>query len=283
MEMSGRSATKAMDTNHEFACRELCDNVIATLPRELRDMIYEYVLSSVVRDVAALPTSEPTSSKSGPRYWQAENVGDATSKEILEVWYRLVRFHFGQDLGYLERFLSSQPAPLDTTRQLLVTKISIAFDLRDVGTHMQPSGGGVVRDSASRTRMLERLEHLFLLKEGASIHVYVIVPHNYTTLARTPDRYAYQERKVLPAGYGLSTGIMLSSTWPNNGSLYDSVSEKSTNDTRGCFYTGHGSNLETHTTYYFALPMSRSNWDGICAPRMRVTVPRRYLDTRAAA
>ena len=258
MEMSGRSATKAMDTNHEFACRNLCENVIATLPRELRDMIYEYVLSSVVRDVAALPTSEPTCSKSGPRYWQAEKVGDATSKEILEVWYRLVRFHIGQDLGYLERFLSSQPAPLDTTRQLLVTKISIAFDLRDVGTHMQPLGGGVVRDSASRTRMLERLEHLFLLKEGASIHVYVIVPHNYTILARTPDRYAYHERKVLrevtatiadvlsrlaAAGYGLSTGIMLSSAWPNKGSLYDSVSEKSTNDTRSCFSTGHGSNL----------------------------------------
>jgi len=258
MDMSGRPATKTTDTDHEFACRELCENAIATLPRELRDMIYEYVLSSEVRDVAALPTSEPTSSKVGPHYWKAEKVGDATSKELLEVWYRLVRFHVGQDLGYLKRFLSSQPAPLDTTRQLLVTKISIAFDLRDVGTHMQPSGGGVVRDSASRTRMLERLEHLFLLKEGASIHVYVIVPHSYTILARTPDRYAYHEKKVLrevtttiadvlsrlaAAGYGLSTGIMLSSTWPNKGSLYDSVSEKSTNDTRSCFSTGHGSNL----------------------------------------
>jgi len=256
--MSERSATKGIDTDDESTCRKLCENVIATLPRELRDMIYENILSSITRDVAALPTSEPTSSKSGPRYWQAEKVGDATSKEMLEVWYRLVRFHIGQDLGYLKRFLSSQPAPLDKTRQLLVTNISIAFDLRDVGPHMQPSGGGVVRDSASRTRMLERLEHLFLLKEGASIHVYVIVPHSYTILARTPDRYAYHERKVLrevtttiadllsrlaAAGYGLSTGIMLSSRWPNNGSLYDSVSERSTNDTRSCFSSGHGSNL----------------------------------------
>lgn len=214
-------------------------------------MIYEYVLSSEARDVAALPTSKPTSSKAGPRYWQAERVGNAASKEILEVWYHLVRFHIGQDLGNLKRFLSSQAASLDTSRQLLVTNISIAFDLRDVGTHMQSSGGGVVSDSSSRTRMLERLEHLFLLKQGASVHVYVIVPHSCTILARTPDRYAYHERKLLRevtttiadvlsrlavAGYGFSTGIMLSSRWPNDGSLYQSVSKRSTNDTRTCFF-----------------------------------------------
>jgi hypothetical protein len=253
-----RYSTANTCTSLESACRNLCEQVIATLPRELRDIIYEHILSQEVWDVAALPTSEPTSAKTGPHYWQVEKVGNATLNEILEVWYRLVRFHIGQDLGYLKRFLTSKAASLDTSRQLLVTNISIAFDSRDVETHMQPTGGGVVRDSSSRTRMLERLEHLFLLKEGASIHIYVIVPHSYTLLAEAPTRYAHHERKVLreattaisnvlirlaTTGYSLSTAIMLASRWPNNGSLYDMVSERSKRDARSCFVTGNGSNL----------------------------------------
>jgi hypothetical protein len=141
-----RYSTANTCTSLESACRNLCEQVIATLPRELRDIIYEHILSQEVWDVAALPTSEPTSAKTGPHYWQVEKVGNATLREILEVWYRLVRFHIGQDLGYLKRFLTSKAASLDTSRQLLVTNISIAFDSRDVETHMQPTGGGVVRD-----------------------------------------------------------------------------------------------------------------------------------------
>jgi hypothetical protein len=144
----------------------------------------------------------------------------------------------GQDLGYLNRFLSSNAACLDQPRHHFITKISITFDERDVSSCRKPLDGELIKVSTSRARLLERLEHLFLLKHGASIHIYVTVPFKFSRHANL-DRYPGFERKVLrevvsvmsdtlsrlrAAGYNLATGLTVSSRRPENDSLYDLLS-----------------------------------------------------------
>jgi len=241
--MGEHATTNSLDNNQNTTCRDLCERMITTLPRGLRDIIYEYILCDKFYKNVVVSTNEPASSQAGLDYWQVEKVADTTLKELLEAWYRSVRFHVGEDLGYIERFLSLNVARLGISRHHLITKISITFNQRDVvflkkkKKHPPPLGGDVTRVPTSRARLLERLEHLFLLKRGASIHLYAIIGCRYTRrMMIIDDRSPHAERKVLrqvttvmsdvlsrlsAEGYRLATGIQLSSRRPHKSSLYD--------------------------------------------------------------
>jgi hypothetical protein len=86
------------------SCRQLCEKVANTLPRELRDDIYGHVHPSQVIEVT---TSRPNQSDtelgtslsfkefhsdiqfpSGTYYFQLEYVGHQFQREIIEEWYR---------------------------------------------------------------------------------------------------------------------------------------------------------------------------------------------------
>lgn len=250
--------TTSLDTSHDTSCRDLCERMIDALPRELRDMIYEYVLSDTICRNVAASTNEPTSSQAGPHYWHVEIIGATASKELLGVWYCSVRFHMGEDLGFIERFLSSNVICLDTPRHRFITKISITFNQRDVGSCRKSLEGEAANVSMLRTRLLERLEHLFLLRRGASIHVYVVVGCRDTRRAMMADRSSRHEKKVLrdvttvmsdvlsrlsADGYRLATGIHLSSSRPNKDTLYDLCPGDSSVDRGDYFVTGDESGL----------------------------------------
>jgi hypothetical protein len=235
--MGQYATTNSLDNNRDTTCRDLCEGMITTLPRELRDIIYEYILCDTLYKDVAVSTNEPASSQAGLDYWQVEKVADTAWKELFEAWYRSVRIHMGEDLGYIERFLSLNVARLGIPRHHLITKISITFNQRDVVFLEKPLGGDVTRVPTSRARILERLEHLFLLKRGASIHLYVIIGCRWTRRmmmidARSPRR----ERKVLrqvttvmsdvlsrlsAEGYRLAMAIQLFSRRPDKSSLFD--------------------------------------------------------------
>lgn len=106
--------------------------MITTLPRGLRDIIYEYILCDKLYKDVIVSTNEPASSQAGLDYWQVEKVTDTALKELLGAWYRSVWFHMGEDLGYIERFLYFNVARLGILRHHLNTKISITFNQRDV-------------------------------------------------------------------------------------------------------------------------------------------------------
>jgi hypothetical protein len=233
--------------------------MITTLPRELRDIIYEYILcDTLCKDVAA-STNEPASPQAGLDHWHVEKVGDTASKELLEVRYRPARFYMGEHLECIERFLSSNVARLGIPRCHLITKISITFKQRDVVSCKNPLGEQFSDISTSRPRLLERLEHLFLLKRGASIHLYVIIGRMAYCHARILELSMRHERKVLrkvttamsnvlsrlsAEGYCLATGIIhFPAGRPDKYPLYDLCSRDPLLDEEDYFANKHGSCL----------------------------------------
>jgi hypothetical protein len=232
--------------------------MITTLPRQLRDIIYEYILcDTLYKDVAA-STNEPASSQAGLDHWHVEKVGDTASKELLEVWYRPARFHMGEHLEYIERFLSSNVARLGIPRRHFITNIGITFKQRDVVSCKKPLGEQFSDICTSRPRLLERLEHLFLLKRGASIHLYVIICRMAYCHARILELSTRHERKVLrkvttamsnvlsrlsAEGYCLATGIHFPSGRPDKYPLYDLCSRDPLLDEEDYFANKHGSCL----------------------------------------
>jgi hypothetical protein len=222
------------EASEQALCQLLCDLTISKLPRELRDLIYSYVLLHESRNISVSPACERVHSKSRARYWRTEYVGRPFLAELLEGWYHHVRFHIGQDIGFLERFVTGKASHLNVPRHTLITKLSITFDERDIKS-CKDTVGEDTRPFSSRTRLLGRLEHLFLLEPGASIYIYAIVPNSWTLLAQVPDRYAYHSRKLLreltttihPAvrrlkdgEYLIAAAIMTSEGWPVSDSLY---------------------------------------------------------------
>lgn len=167
------------DTYGKASCRQLSQTVYETLPRELRDMVYDNILSDETRNVLASPTCDPFHAEHRAHYWRTEYVGREVLVELLEVWYRYVRFHIGMDIGFLESFLSAKVTYLNIPRCHLISKISIKLDRRDF-----PTISSRPKDDASalspQKRLLERLGFLFQLKEGASIHIYANRPWTWT-------------------------------------------------------------------------------------------------------
>ncbi|EUC34318.1 hypothetical protein COCCADRAFT_35984 [Bipolaris zeicola 26-R-13] len=78
-------------------CHSLCTSVHQALPREIRDMIYEYTHAQETIYVGPEyfeKTTVPCESDAKAHYWSAQYVGAEMQREIIESWYRTTLFYF---------------------------------------------------------------------------------------------------------------------------------------------------------------------------------------------
>jgi hypothetical protein len=78
-------------------CQHFCKRVVKALPRELRDEIYEYMITPDY--IYAGPhylTNEgrPCENDQKAHFWDSNYVGEAMSIELAQSWYRLSLFYF---------------------------------------------------------------------------------------------------------------------------------------------------------------------------------------------
>ena len=179
------------------SCRRLCQTMHDRLPRELRDIVYESLISGSMRDVSAAGGSdcEPIHTKNQAHYWRPEYAGKQMITELLETWYQSTRLHLGLDIGFLETFLFEKVDFLDIPRHRVISQISITLDRRDlVSCRHEIQNEGEVKTFSPHKRLLGRLEALFLLREGASIHIYPYRPNTWTEGPDSPITHNPQKR-----------------------------------------------------------------------------------------
>ncbi len=171
-----------MDHAERYAkasCYHLCQNVRNRLPRELRDIVYDYLLCDEKRDVSAVGGGndcEPIHAKIRFHFWGPEYVGLPMLTELLETWYKSTRLHLGLDIGFLDDFLMEKVDFIDVPRHQLLSKILITLDQRDLVSYRNKVVEDRFKAFSPYARLLERLEALFLLREGASIHIHPYRP-----------------------------------------------------------------------------------------------------------
>lgn len=88
---------KRLELYAKTTCQKLCDTVIHSLPREIRDIIYGYLHQDETIYVGPEYLSnsgQPCESDRGAHYWDPEYVGEAMRAEIVESWYRTTLFYF---------------------------------------------------------------------------------------------------------------------------------------------------------------------------------------------
>ncbi|KAF2867516.1 hypothetical protein BDV95DRAFT_181631 [Massariosphaeria phaeospora] len=153
-------ASDVQHTSHEQKLHQLsgdhqarqafCREVHARLPREVRDMIYEYIMSSHVVFVSAdyfgpgieetaideeleYPTSETEwwNTAINCRHAAVGSLGDVVLCELIETWYRTTLFYFDDSIK-LEWLLQDDRFGLDLDPSALVTRLYLFFDHIDL-------------------------------------------------------------------------------------------------------------------------------------------------------
>jgi hypothetical protein len=113
------------------SCRELCDKMQRDLPRELRDMIYQYLLPEVdilIGSTDFLPESASNHSRpqlvDTPHMIAPEYSDPITRRELFEAWYKFCTFQFASDT-LIPQFLHKDLWGLDLPVRQLVRKLEI--------------------------------------------------------------------------------------------------------------------------------------------------------------
>jgi hypothetical protein len=136
-------------------CRKLCDAVYRSLPREVRDMIYENIhleQQMIVDNVSCeydWATSEPVvytyfESKSdslwrlGSRHgheeehwWKAEAVGEGMLQELLQTYYGSMQFDFRSRFDLISRFQTTDQWEVGFLPVDFATNVAVAITCND--------------------------------------------------------------------------------------------------------------------------------------------------------
>ncbi|KAF2825243.1 hypothetical protein CC86DRAFT_40823 [Ophiobolus disseminans] len=216
------------------SCRRICHKIMKRLPQEMRDIIYENLLSGERQHVFA--SSADTNIQWDAHYFETGYVGTRMLRELIEYRYRSIEIHFDQDMVSLGRFLCDYVDGVGVPRGQLIKKISIMLNQKDISTSIVRLAD-CVPSFVPRKRLLKSLEHLFLLRRGASIRFY-LSPSNYR--AQGPENILegsdFQEdllqliilpifailRRLKGARYSIATGVagMDGRAWPSDATMY---------------------------------------------------------------
>ncbi|KAJ4377761.1 hypothetical protein N0V83_000591 [Neocucurbitaria cava] len=122
-------------------CKSLCEKVWTCLPREIRDIIYDYVHAhdTIYVGPEYLRTSdEPCESDRGAHYWDPEYVGDAVKLEMVESWYRTTLFYFydkANNTQVIDQFLVTDRWDLGLKPHEFICKVRIDLGPSDNKLH----------------------------------------------------------------------------------------------------------------------------------------------------
>jgi hypothetical protein len=94
-------------------CQPFCKKVAKTLPRELRDQIYEYMITPdyvYVGPQYLANQGRPCENDKDAHFWDASYVGEVMSVELAQTWYRLSLFYFWnktKNVEVIKEFMAS--------------------------------------------------------------------------------------------------------------------------------------------------------------------------------
>jgi hypothetical protein len=92
-------------------CLHFCKKLLSKLPRELRDIVYEYVVTPDYIYAGQLYLSnvgQPCENDPGAHWWDADFVGQSMQIEFVQTWYRVSLFYFwerAKNADVIDRFM----------------------------------------------------------------------------------------------------------------------------------------------------------------------------------
>jgi len=106
------SIQRNLEPYAQAICLHLCKKVLVKLPRELRDLVYEYIVTPDY--IYAGPqyltnTGSPCEIDQYAHFWNPQYVGEIMRIELAQMWYRLSLFYFWdrkRNLEVIERFMT---------------------------------------------------------------------------------------------------------------------------------------------------------------------------------
>ncbi|USP79571.1 uncharacterized protein yc1106_06845 [Curvularia clavata] len=163
-------------------CLELSNCIVRKLPREVRDMIYQYISTrdseSIEREHFRTTLDPLTRLYSydferwkkqhfPEHYWNPEYVSKPLYAELVENYYRTSTFVFSDDAGVMKRFLTTDEMRLGLLPRNLVAKVEI--ELKAISHDRGSFRAYMFGVPKSPERMREALDGLFELKAGARV------------------------------------------------------------------------------------------------------------------
>ncbi|KAJ8117933.1 hypothetical protein OPT61_g981 [Boeremia exigua] len=204
------------DRDSKSACLSVCLAVQNRLPRELRDMIFGYLLLEDGVHARLFHYYNTLDPKAPRHYWNKEFTGDATLRELTQSWYRSVRFDFDRSLDFLPHLLAQTDCTLQCTRQELIGKASFKILQCDLDRWPAADANGI---PSPQSLLLKNMECLFSLRHGASIYIILESPLPWFSesknlqerqaqfLTRVLDIIFPTLRRLRRAGYSLAISI----------------------------------------------------------------------------
>lgn len=122
-------------------CQHFCKKLLAKLPRELRDMVYEYVVAPDYIYVCQLylnKIDQPCEIDRGAHWWDANFVGHSMQIELVQTWYRVSLFYFwerAKNVEVINRFMTFDRWGLGLQPYQWMSRVR--FDLGDDKFHTQ--------------------------------------------------------------------------------------------------------------------------------------------------
>jgi hypothetical protein len=154
-------------------CLSVCTAVQKHLPRELRDMIFGYLLLEDGVHARLFHYYNTLDPKAPRHYWNKDFTGDATLRELTESWYRSVRFDFDRSLDFLPHLLAQVDTTLQCKRQEMIGKASFKILQCDLDMWPAADASGI---PSPQSLLLKNMEYLFLLRPGAKVTVILESP-----------------------------------------------------------------------------------------------------------
>jgi hypothetical protein len=147
-------------------CQPFCKKVVEALPRELRDQIYEYMITPdyvYVGPQYLANQGRPCENDKDAHFWDASYVGETMSVELAQTWYRLSLFYFWnktKNVEVIKEFMASDRWNLGIKPNEHISRVR--FDLGDEKFHRSNCRRGVVTCEIEgySTRMLAPLKSL---------------------------------------------------------------------------------------------------------------------------
>ena len=147
-------------------CLSLCEKVRIALPREIRDIIYDYLHAHDIIYVGPeylCKSDQPCESDRGAHYWDAAYVSDAMKLELVESWYRTTLFYFydkANNIQVVDRFLVTDRWGLDIRPHDFICRVRFDLGPGDNKLHNTPHCCNVMGLADTLTKPLKNLHQL---------------------------------------------------------------------------------------------------------------------------